>query len=153
MKVGGFWHITACIYWNSSTLHPKMTQTNGGANLIKRLIVAHASNKRREMLETNPNHFLRQMLVEDIYSNLPRERINVLSINIQSHAPHQAKWKIIIPYHRNGQKLEFYTPILSCSSTEHATSPLLFKAFWQSLDDFNSPTNTLRHYVTSKQLI
>lgn len=43
------------------------------------------------MLETNPNHFLRQMLVEDIYSNLPRERINVLSINIQSHTPHQAK--------------------------------------------------------------
>lgn len=154
IKIGGFLaHHSLYMIENNAPLHPTIIQTNGGPNLIESLVGETASKRGREMLETNPNHYLRQVFVEDIFANLPRERIDALSINIRSHTPHQAKWNIIIPYQHNGQRFEFYTPIFSGSSTEQSINPLLFKAFWQGIHEFNSPTNTMQYYVASKQFI
>ncbi|RZG86469.1 hypothetical protein [Acinetobacter venetianus] len=154
IKDAGFLaHHSLYMVENGSQLIPTLIQSNSEQKLLQSLVGENAHQHGHEILETNLSHFKRQAFVDDIYANLPMERIDALSIHIRSYAPHTGQWVIVLPYQHSSQGFEFYTPLSSGSSTAAELNPLLFKAFWQGFDDFTSPTNTRQHYVASKQLI
>ncbi|MCH7336694.1 hypothetical protein [Acinetobacter sp. NIPH 2699] len=154
IKAAGFLaHHSLYMIENGSQLIPTLIQSNGEQKLLQSLIGDNSSQQGHEMLATNLNQFKRQAFVEDIYANLPIERIDALSIHVRAYEPHAGQWVIVLPYQHHDQGFEFYTPLSSGSSTPVELNPLLFKAFWQGFDDFTSPTNTRQYYVASKQLI
>ncbi|WP_333662562.1 hypothetical protein [Acinetobacter sp.] len=154
MQIAGFLaHNSLYMIEGGSSLTSTIIQATKEKILLQRLMYDDPAKEGHKLLKTNPEHYPRQAFVEDIYANLPMERIDALSLHIHSYAPYPAQWVVIIPYQYKDGKFEFYTPISSGSSTLAELNPLLFKAFWQGIDDFNSPTNTRQYYVASKQLI
>lgn len=99
-------------------------------------------------LRLNPEQLPYQAFAHDIYANLPYGRMDAISLHIRSYGKYYAEWVITIPY-RPAQHLEgfaFFTPILAFASTDKVLNPLLFKAFYQGIDSFKSPTNTWQRY-------